>query len=142
VPQLYHLSAHCRSDALLLCSVLPQRRDFLDSFVRFDVYKDALDAKADFRQFLKYFYFLEQLEKERIVEQKDFAYTLPQLNAIRRAIKIALPYVSTPRIKQNPLRFLINWHQNNEILRIEQLSDGYRIIVAMIADIAARMAGA
>lgn len=121
-----------------------RRRDFLDSFVRFDVYKETLDAKADFRQFFKYFYFLEQLEKERILEQQDFAYTLPQLNAIRRAIKIALPYVSTPRIKQNPLRFLINWHKNNETstLRIEQLSDGYRITVAMIADIAARMAGA
>lgn len=117
---------------------------FLDRFVRFDVYKDTLDAKADFRQFFKYFYFLEQLEKERIVEQKDFTYTLPQLNAIRRAIKIALPYVSTPRIKQNPLRFLIDWHKNNEpsTLRIEQLSDGYRITLAMIADIAARMAGA
>jgi len=34
------------------------------------------------------------------------------------------------------LPFLINWHKNNEIstLRIEPLSDGYRITVAMIAD--------
>ena len=121
-----------------------RRRDFLETFVRFDVYKDTLDAKADFRQFFKYFYFLEQLEKERIVEQKDFDYTLPQLNAIRRAIKIGLPYISAPRIKQNPLRFLIDWHKNNDVstLRIEQLSDGYRITVTMIADIAARMAGA
>ena len=121
-----------------------RRRDFLESFERFDAYQDTLDAKADFRQFFKYFYFLQQLESEQKIERRDFDYTVLQLDAVRRAIEKALPYISDPQIKLNPLRFLINWHQSNEsaTLRIEQLSDGYRITIAMIADIAARMAGA
>lgn len=51
----------------------------------------------------------------------------------------------SPRIELHPLRFVMtekNGDSENRNLRIEQMSDGYKIIIAMVADIASRMAEA
>ena len=50
-----------------------------------------------------------------------------------------------PRIETRPLRFVVDQLMpdgSKRELRIEQLSDGYKIAIAMVADIAARMAEA
>jgi predicted ATP-binding protein involved in virulence len=56
-----------------------------------------------------------------------------------------MPMFKNPRSQVRPLCFLVDWQINQEetkTLRIEQLSDGYRTTLAMIMDIAARMASA
>ena len=50
--------------------------------------------------------------------------------------------VSDPHIEVNPLRFVVtlNTGQNSEKLALDQLSGGYRAVLALVADLAWRMA--
>src|SRR5690606_25799131 len=69
---------------------------------------------------------------------------IPELQTIRSAIQNFLgSEFSNPRIA-SPAGIMVDWKQNGETkqLRIEQLSDGYRTTLAMIMDIAARIAEA
>ena len=54
-----------------------------------------------------------------------------------------LPEVSNPRIELNPLRFVVSQQPEEgraENLSLNQLSGGYRIVLALAADLARRMA--
>ena len=56
-----------------------------------------------------------------------------------------VPELGNPRIETRPLRFVMDRTDSNgncHELRIEQLSEGYKIVIAMVADLAARMAEA
>lgn len=124
---------------------IPQkRRNFRREFLRFESLEGALEAKASFRRFFEYFYFLEELERRDQKDKRDWDYEQPELKTIRRAIQKAMPGFSNPRSELRPLRFMVDWNTDNEIksLRIDQLSDGYRTTLAMIMDIASRMAEA
>ena len=121
-----------------------RRRDFQKSFTIQDGYRNALEAKANFKQFFEYFYFLEDLERRGKEEHRDWDYQQPELTVIREAISRMMPNFTNPRSALRPLRFLVDWEHDSKIqqLRIEQLSDGYRTTLAMVMDIAARMATA
>ena len=123
---------------------LPARkRGFGKEFKRFDAFRGCLESRTNFRGFVEYFYFLEQNEQRQQQERKSFEYELPELKAIRTAVTRALPEMSKPR-GAYPAGITVEWNHENEVshLRIEQLSDGYRTTLAMIMDIAARMAEA
>jgi len=67
------------------------------------------------------------------------------LTAVREAIESMLPKFKNPRIEINPLLFMIDWEQEDGTIKkfqIEQLSDGYRTVLAMVMDISSRMAEA
>ncbi len=114
---------------------------FQKNFLETDSYHNALEAKANFKQFFEYFYFLEDLERREKEEYRDWDYQQPELRIIRDAISRMMPEFSNPRSALNPLRFLIDWKNKsaNTQLRIDQLSDGYRTTLAMVMDIAARI---
>lgn len=63
---------------------------------------------------------------------------------MRKAIEAMLPGMSNPRIKLSPLRFVVSVQSDDgkleEELSIDQLSGGYRIMLALAADLARRMA--
>ena len=123
---------------------IPQRkRNFSNEFRRFDAFIGALESRTNFRSFVEYFYFLEDQENRLHKEQRSFDAELPELKAIRTAINRMLPDFSDPR-SIHPAGIEVNWKPNGESqqLRIEQLSDGYRTTLAMVMDIAARMAEA
>jgi len=119
---------------------VPQKRRYFKKRC-FQALKGALEAKANFHHFFKYFYFLEELERRGQKQNAD--YQQPELNTIKKAIESAMPMFRNPRSDRH-LCFLIDWQTKKETktLRIEQLSDGYRTMLAMIMDIAARMAEA
>ena len=83
----------------------------------------------------------ERRERER---RRDFSYHSPVLASVRSAIEAFVgPLYTNPHIAIHPLRFVLeekNGEDKRE-LRLEQYSDGYKIIIAMVADIASRMAG-
>jgi predicted ATP-binding protein involved in virulence len=123
---------------------VPQRkRGFSKEFTRFDALKGALESRTNFRSFVEYFYSLEDIENRRQKEVRSFDVEIPELKAIRRAIKTMLPDFSNPRGVE-PAGIAVDWQSDNTTkhLRIEQLSDGYRTTLAMVMDIAARMAEA
>ncbi len=111
----------------------PSRRDAL---------KGAL-AHTDFEDLLTWFYFKENEELRERRERRDFDYQLKDVSIIRQAISSMLPEVSDPRIELNPLRFVVSQKSEEgraEKLSLNQLSGGYRIVLALAADLARRMA--
>ncbi len=112
-------------------------------FPRFAALKGALDARTDFGGLLTWFYFKEDEELRRQKERRDFNYQLKDVSVVRQAISSMLPEVSNPRTELNPPRFVVSWKSDQghvETLSLDQLSGGYRIVLALAADLARRMA--
>lgn len=123
---------------------IPQRKKgFGKDFTRFDALQGALESRTNFRRFVEYFYYLEDKENQLQKERRSFDLQVPELVAIRAAIRKLMPDFSNPR-SIRPAGIMLDWRVGSEIkqLRIEQLSDGYRTTLAMVMDIAARMAEA
>ena len=120
-----------------------RRRNFKTEFHRYAALEGALAPRTNFREFFKWFYALENEELREKREQRDWDYQLPELKAVRKAIVRMAPGVSDPRIKLRPLRFAVSVESEAgkpEELALDQLSGGYRIVLALAADLARRMA--
>lgn len=123
---------------------VPQRkRGFRKAFSRFDSFDGSLESRANFRRFVEYFYSLEDIEAREKAERKDFSHQRPELRAIRAALQRFMPEFSNIR-SSYPAGLMVDWSSGEVVkqLLIEQLSDGYRTTLAMILDIASRMAEA
>ena len=119
---------------------------------RFDLlaaYDDALSSGANFRTFFEWFREREDLENEiRISRSQPTLFELdtpvkyqfpdPQLNAVRSALTEFLPDFSDFTIRRSPLRMEVK--KNGKRLTVNQLSGGELILIAMIGDLARRMA--
>lgn len=120
-----------------------RRRGFKTEFPRYAALQGALSARTDFREFFKWFYAKEYEELREQKERRDFSHRLNDLEAVRKAIETMVPGASTPRIKPRPLRFVVSVEMEGgkpEELSMDQLSGGYRIMLALAADLARRMA--
>ncbi len=122
-----------------------RKGNFKKSFNRFEALNGVLNSHANFHRFFQWFYTMENWERQKQQERKDFSYKLNELTAVREAIESMLPKFKNPRIEINPLRFVGDWEQEDGTIKkfqIEQLSDGYRTVLAMIMDISSRMSEA
>jgi len=123
-----------------------RKRSFQQTFERWDCYKNALTPATDFKRFFSWFDLMEDEERRQIRQRRDFDYHSPILSAVRRAIESFVgDKFRNPHIATRPLRFVMDSIESDgssRELRIEQFSDGYKIIIAMVADIASRMAEA
>ncbi len=120
-----------------------RRRGFKTEFQRYAALEGALSARTDFRDFFKWFYAKENEELRSQKERKDFGHRLKDLNAVCKAIETMVPGASDPRIELRPLRFVVSIKRGDgtpEELSVDQLSGGYRIMLALAADLARRMA--
>ena len=119
-----------------------RRRGFKTEFPRYAALEGALSARTDFREFFKWFYAMENEELRKQKKRRDFNYRLKDLDAVRRAIEGMVPGVSDPRIEFRPLRFAVSVESDggSQTLALDQLSGGYRIVLALAADLARRMA--
>jgi predicted ATP-binding protein involved in virulence len=128
-----------------------RRRDFNEIFPRWDIYRaDSLDSATDFKRFFTWFERNEDLERREQLQQLKrtgtSTYSSHVLDAVRSALNRLFPdYLQNPRVETSPLRFVMDDIRNpdNPIEhRLERMSDGYRITIALVADIAARLAEA
>lgn len=124
-----------------------RKRGFQQVFARWDCYKDTLDPSTNFKRFFAWYDLMEDEERREEKKRKDFDYKLPILQAVRNAIcRFVAPQYGNPRIEIHPLRFALDecdeTGKKKRELRLEQFSDGYKIVIAMVADIASRMAEA
>ncbi len=110
-------------------------------FLQYNAYDGALEAKSNFKHCFDLFYMMEDYERRGKEEKRDWDYRLPPLETVREAIKRMLPGFSDPRTEVRPLRFVIDWKQDqvSRTFQINQLSDGHRTTLAMVMDIASRM---
>jgi predicted ATP-binding protein involved in virulence len=106
-------------------------------FRQIDAYKQALDGvQIGFNNFFQWFRAVEDLENEERRDNSD--YRNQQLEAVRRAIYLLLNGFSNLRIRRSPLRMTIN-KQGDELI-VNQLSDGEKCLLAMVGDLARRLA--
>ena len=122
-----------------------RRRGFQQAFERWDCYKSAINPETDFKRFFGWFDLMEDQERRDREKRWDLGYKSPVLEAVRKALDKIVDGYKNPRIETRPLRFImdrIDEDGSKHELRIEQLSEGYKIVIAMVADLAARMAEA
>jgi len=91
-----------------------------------------------FREFFSWFRQREDLENEARLEG-TLEYD-PELTAVRQAIARMLPGFENLRVRRSPLRMVIT--KNSLELRVDQLSDGEKAILALSGDLARRLATA
>ena len=121
-----------------LVDVPLRRRGFPKSHQRLEAFENALNSVSRFKSAFVWFYNKEFEEQKRQKELQSFGYKLPELEAVRTAIKSLFPDIEEPHIMLNPLRFAVKI--NNEVLDITQLSDGYKTLLSLVIDLSARMA--
>jgi predicted ATP-binding protein involved in virulence len=100
---------------------------------------DAMAAgQLKFRSLFLWFKAREDVENELKVAQQNLSLEDPQLAAVRRAVAGMLPGFSGLRIQRDPLHMMIR--KGDTTLVIDQLSDGEKLLLALTADLARRLA--
>ncbi|MBF0108557.1 MAG: AAA family ATPase [Magnetococcales bacterium] len=126
-------------------------------FNQIDGYDNALRQGVDFRRFFEWFRECEDSENEakanlfdqsrnghqdRLENELNRLPSLsgdPQLDAVRNAITSFIPGFANLRIQRRPrLRMMID--KNGQTLDVVQLSDGEKSFLALVGDIARRLA--
>ncbi len=107
------------------------------SFERLDALMGALSPDADFRRAVAWFKLLEDQE----LRQKDAKASI--LAPVRTAIERVLPGISNPRMDDTDTqRFVVdgvNSEGQTVKLFLDQLSDGYQVMLGMVMDFALRL---
>lgn len=115
-----------------------------DSFRHSSVRWDAEDRCITlfwpgFERFVHWFKEREDVENERRVASSDLTIQDPQLRAVREAVGELMPGFSKLRIQRSPRPVMVVTKAGTQ-LRLDQLSDGERNLIAMTGELARRMA--
>jgi predicted ATP-binding protein involved in virulence len=119
------------------------------SFSLLDSYNESLISGASFRLFFEWFREQEDLENEQFHEENKWKSSgevltpirlTPnhQINSVRKALKLILPEFTDFSIRRSPLRMEVK--KNDKVMIINQLSDGEKCLIAMVGDLARRIA--
>ena len=126
---------------------IPLRIKGRQSFDLLTAYDDALTTGANFRTFFEWFREREDLENEIKVRADEASlaeteapsdYPDPQLVAVRDALSCVLPEFQNLTVRRSPLRMEVE--KDGQLLTVNQLSDGEKCLIAMVSDLARRMA--
>jgi len=108
----------------------------MEKLTRFDGYKDCLNAKSNYRNFIAWF---EKQERNAFNLRKE----IPILEAVRECVKSFISQVSKQEVELFIYRegdLEIKFKDTEKRERISSLSDGYRNLIGIVSDIAYRMA--
>lgn len=107
--------------------------------LRLETYRGALTGQqTGFGGFFRWFKAREDLENAE--RTRDPQYRDRPLSAVRRAIADLMPGFHDPRIQRRPLRFCVD--KGSTTLTSDQLSSGERGLIALVGDLARRLADA
>jgi predicted ATP-binding protein involved in virulence len=140
-PYLVPLFAYYGTDRAVFNTPL-RRRNFRNIFPRFDSMNGALHSASNFRRVFQWFHSREMEEAFEQRKRRSFSYADPDLAIVKRAIGNMFPHFKNPRTLLRPLRFVVDVLGNEEeeiTLSLDQLSDGYRTMLALTIDLACRM---
>jgi len=102
------------------------------------VYNRDLSKQLNYRSFFRWF------NEREIIEDKEYRYNQTnfrpdnQLTAVREAIRGILPGYDNLHVKSSPHTFVIK--KNGNELLFDQLSDGEKALIALVGDIARKLA--
>ncbi len=162
--------SHNDKTTLPLVAFYPVERSVLDiplkiknkhSFNQLDGYENSLNQGVDFRRFFEWFREREDSENESGISQvvldqlmlslgKDNSIWQKlnamsasskdrQLTAVRTAISSFMPDLKNLRVKRKP-RLHMAVDKNGDVLNVAQLSQGEKSLMALVGDIARRLA--
>lgn len=123
---------------------IPLRIRERHQFSLLSAYEESLTSGANFRTFFEWFREREDLENENRkykddkVKPEGFEFPDPQLTAVRHALEVFMPDFSQLTVRRNPLRMEVL--KSGQRLTVNQLSDGEKCLMAMVGDLARRMA--
>jgi len=133
---------------------IPLRIRTKHSFDQLNGYDNSLKGSVDYRTFFEWFREKEDIENEEkvslfnsVVSNSEFDSEFfnklnnlgdKQLNAVRQALSIFLPEFQNFRVERKP-RIHLAVDKNGERLNLEQLSQGEKLTMAMVGDIARRL---
>ncbi|MDO4410443.1 MAG: AAA family ATPase [Akkermansia sp.] len=133
----YPLLVHYKVNRAILD--IPQRQAKLKNIDEpLTGYEAAFEGGGNFRSFFAWFREMEDLEMERKTSQGDYEYKLPELEAVRKALSIVLPGITNIRIRRRHQAMVAT--KNGVEISIAQLSDGEKCYLALVGDIASRLA--
>jgi predicted ATP-binding protein involved in virulence len=144
-----HIAADPQTTNIPLFVYYPVNRAVLDiplrirgknNFELLTAYDNALTTGANFRTFFEWFREREDLENEmklRVSNDLPFG-SDPQLAAVRNALDMFLPEFKNLTVRRSPLRMEIE--KSGQLLKVNQLSDGEKSLIALVSDLARRMA--
>ena len=116
---------------------IPLRIRKRHSFNQFAAFDEALDGSwSSFRLFFEWFREREDFENQERARAKHFVD--PQLRAVRDALAELVPGFGDLRVQRQPLRMTVQ--KGGAELDVGQLSDGEKCLVAMVSDLARRLA--
>ena len=115
-------------------------------FNRFDSLKNAFDAMGDFTDLVRWFFVREFQELREGKSKKDINFELHDLKQIRKAIStIIAPNANVYFAQNTSSKLMVEWktETGEKIeLSLNQLSSGYRNMLALVMDFARRLAQA
>ena len=116
--------------------------DIKKELARYNAFEGALSSRTNFQGLFEWFYRKENEELREQRARRDFGYRLADLSSVRHAISSMLDDVSDPHMEMDPPRFMVSigTGPDSEKLALDQLSGGYRAVLALTADLAWRMA--
>lgn len=97
---------------------------------------DNMLSQSRFRVFFEWFRNQEDIENETRIN--DSSYRDKSLNAVRKALSILLPEYTDMTVRRSPLR--MEMKKNGETVRVDGLSDGEKCLIALVGDLARRLA--
>lgn len=113
-------------------------------FTLLSAYDDALTSGASFRTFFEWFREREDLENENrkfrddLIKPDGYCFPDKHLEAVRLALASFLPEFRNLTVRRNPLRMEVE--KQGQRLSVNQLSDGEKCMIALIGDLARRLA--
>ena len=114
------------------------------SFSILETYDESLTSGANFRTFFEWFRNQEDIENENrryinsLIPPENFEFPDKQLEAVRNALSIFMPNFKNWTVRRRPLQMEVD--KDGQTLIVNQLSDGEKCLMAMVGDIARRMA--
>jgi predicted ATP-binding protein involved in virulence len=107
-------------------------------FSLLEAYDDAFVGSANFRHFFEWFRNREDLENEIKNQERNLDYSDKQLSAVRVVIESVMNNFCCLSVRRNPLRMVIK--KDGKELLVGHLSDGEKCMLAMVGDLARRLA--
>lgn len=117
---------------------IPLRIRNKHEFDKWTALQRAIENELDFRTFFEWFRNQEDYEAELIREYGDLNHRDKSLECVRTAIENMLPDFSNLHVRRQPLRMVVT--KGGEEFSVDQLSDGEKCTIALIGDLARRMA--
>ena len=112
---------------------------------RFTALNKALESKTNFREAMGWFIAKENQEAREGKKRQDYSYKLDELEIVRQAVETTIKECHHLRSELSPPRLLVDFKNEQEqpiTLEISQLSHGFSTLLALVMDLARRMAQA